>query len=211
MSVNRYRLRLERQARGAPVAAINAIPILLAPGEDECKEDNESIRDVHRARLSIIMPLRASANAADARLERKLRFNNAKLKAKGKLQSQTVRYAPVMQHESAAATSLATSSRRDLHVSSSIPASIGGKRQWSQADPERDVRKRQRRMGSPAEEALHTSRVMRLRVSTPLNQILVLTVASTFLENFLHMALNVPLLIEKHRRRPVYRRKRTRI
>ena len=122
MSVNRYRLRLERQARGAPVAAINAIPILLAPGEDECKEDNESIRDVHRARLSIIMPLRASANAADARLERKLRFNNAKLRAKGKLQSQTVRYAPVMQHESAAATSITTSSR----VSSSISDTIGG-------------------------------------------------------------------------------------
>ena len=62
-----------------------------------------------------------------------------------------------MQHESAAAASVATSSRKNEHVSSSIPATIGGKRQGSQADPERDVCKRQRRMGSPAEEALQTS------------------------------------------------------
>ena len=46
--------------------------------------------------------------------------------------------------------------RTDLHVSSSIPATIGGKRQGSPADPGRDVQKIQRRRGSPAEEALHT-------------------------------------------------------
>ena len=44
MSVNRYRARLERQAWGAPVAAINDIPILLAHGENDCEEDNEFIR-----------------------------------------------------------------------------------------------------------------------------------------------------------------------
>ena len=157
MSVNRYRTRLERQARGAPVAAINGVPILIAQGENDCEEDNEFIRWVHRARrLSSMMALRASANAADVRLERKLRFEYAKLKAKGRLRSQTVRYAPLQQHESAAATSVATNSRRDLHVSSSIPATIGGKRQGSPADPERDVQKRQRRRGSPAEEAPQT-------------------------------------------------------
>ena len=98
MSMNRYRSRLERQARVAPVAAINDIPILLAPGEDECEEDNELIRWVHRARrLSSIMALRASANDADVFLERKLRFEYAKLKAKGNRRSQTVRYSPVVQ------------------------------------------------------------------------------------------------------------------
>ena len=98
---------------------------------------------MHRARrLSSMMALRASANAAEVCLERKLRFKYTNLKAKGKLQSQIVRYVPAMQHESAAAASVATSSRTDSHVSSSIPAIIGGKRQGSQTDPERDVRKR---------------------------------------------------------------------
>ena len=65
MSVNRYRDRLERQARGEPVAAINSIPILIAHGENDCEEDNEFIRWVHRARrLSSMMALRASANDA---------------------------------------------------------------------------------------------------------------------------------------------------
>ena len=69
MSVNRYRIRLERQARGAPVAAIDGIHILIANGENDCEEDNEFIRCVHRARyLSSMMALRASANAADVRL-----------------------------------------------------------------------------------------------------------------------------------------------
>ena len=86
------------------------------------------------------MALRASANAADILLDRKIRFEYAKLKAKGKLRSQTVRYAPVERHESAAATLVATSSRRDLHVSPSTPTAISGKRSGSPADPERDVR-----------------------------------------------------------------------
>ena len=91
MSVNRYRTRLKRQARGAPVAAINGIPILIAQGENDCEEDNELIRSVHRARhLSSMMALRASVNAADVRLERKLRFEYEILKAKGKLRSQIV-------------------------------------------------------------------------------------------------------------------------
>ena len=76
MSVNRYRTRLERQARGAPVTVNHGIPILIAQGENDCEEDNEFIRWLHRARhLSSMMALRASANAADARLERKLRLS----------------------------------------------------------------------------------------------------------------------------------------
>ena len=61
------------------VAVINGIPILIAPGENDCKENNEFIRWVHRARrLSSMIALRASANAADVRLERKLRFECVK-------------------------------------------------------------------------------------------------------------------------------------
>ena len=113
MSVNRYGTRLERQGRGSPVTAINGIPILIAHGESECEEDNEFIRWVYRAcRLSSMLALRAITNAADSRLERNLRFEYAKLKAKGKLWSQTVRYTPAIQHESSEATSVATSSRR---------------------------------------------------------------------------------------------------
>ena len=154
------------------------------------------------------MTIRASANAADFCLERKLRLEYAKLKAKGKLRSQIVRYAPVMQHESAAATSVATSSRRYLHVSSSIPSTIGGKRSGSPTDPERDVRKRQRRMASPAEEAPHTPMSSTTQGTHAMNHILVMTFSATFLKNPLHMELKAPLLIEQHRRRPVYRQKR---
>ena len=76
MSVNRYRSRLERKARGAPVTAIHGIPILLTPIDNECNGDNEFIRWVHRAHhLSSMMALRASANATDDRRERKLRFD----------------------------------------------------------------------------------------------------------------------------------------
>ena len=104
MSANRNRSRLERQAWDAPVIAIHGIPILLAPGEDEGEDNIEFIRWVHRARrLSSMMALRASENAVDIRLERKLRFEYAKLKAKGRLRSQTVRYAPALQHKSAEA------------------------------------------------------------------------------------------------------------
>ena len=39
MSINRYRPRLERQARGAPIVAIHCIPFLLAPSDNECEED----------------------------------------------------------------------------------------------------------------------------------------------------------------------------
>ena len=101
-----------------------------------------------------MMALCFGANAADVRLDRKLRYAYAKLKAKGRLRSQTVQYAPASQDEIAEATSVATSSRRDLYVSSPTPATTGGKRSGSPTDSERDAHKRQRHMGSPAEEAL---------------------------------------------------------
>ena len=81
MSVSGYRSSVERQARGALVTAIHGIPIFLAPGEDECEEDKVFIRWVHREhRVSSMIALRASTNAVDVRLERKLRFDKRNLK-----------------------------------------------------------------------------------------------------------------------------------
>ena len=94
MSVNRYRSRLERQARGAPVVAINGTPILFVlKNEDE--EDNEFIN--RALRPSSMISFHASANAADARLERKLRYKYAKLTDKGKVRTTQVRYASIEQ------------------------------------------------------------------------------------------------------------------
>ena len=136
------------------------------------------------------MALFASANAADVWLERKLRFEYAKLKAKGELRLQTVRYPSVLQHQSAEATSVATSSRQDVHMSSSTPATIGGERPGLHSDPERDVRKRQRRLSN---RHFKLPRVIRLGMLTPLHRILLLTMVATFLD---HMELSVPLLIK---------------
>ena len=38
MTLNRYKSRLDRQARGAPVVAIKGVLIILSTGEDECEE-----------------------------------------------------------------------------------------------------------------------------------------------------------------------------
>ena len=92
--LNRYKTRLDQQARGAPVVALKGVPILFATGEEKCEEDNEFIRWVHRARhLSSMTAHRASANASDVRLERKLHYDYAKLTAKEKVRKTPVRYA----------------------------------------------------------------------------------------------------------------------
>ena len=57
-------------------------PIFLVPGKSEDEEDNKFIRWVQRARhLSSIMAQQAGVSVAD---EHKLRYEYAKLKAKGK-------------------------------------------------------------------------------------------------------------------------------
>ena len=70
-------MRLQTQARGAPVPPIKGIPILLLPGETilllpgetEDEEDSAFVRWVHRVRrLSSMYSLRASSDLADVHL-----------------------------------------------------------------------------------------------------------------------------------------------
>ena len=75
MTLNRYKTRLDRQARGAPVVTLNGVLSLLSTGEDECEENIEFIRWVHRARhLSSLMAIRDSTGVADVQLKREILY-----------------------------------------------------------------------------------------------------------------------------------------
>ena len=65
---------------------LEGIPVLIDARELAYEEDNAFIGWVHKARrLSSINALRASADKADVRLERKLRYEFAKVRAKSEL------------------------------------------------------------------------------------------------------------------------------
>ena len=135
-------MRLQTQARGAPVPPIKGIPILLFPGETQDEEDSAFVRWVHRVRrLSSMYSLRASADLADVRLERKLRYDYAKLKARGQLR---------MRRRYASATPVAASSGQPEAQDPPTYTTIGVKRTWSHDDPVPDVQKHQRRTGNLA-------------------------------------------------------------
>ena len=85
-TVREYQDRLNSYARRQSVPALKGVPIFLHPGEDIDEDDRMFIRWAHRARrLSSMDALRASAAVVNVRLERKLRFDFAKLKASGQL------------------------------------------------------------------------------------------------------------------------------
>lgn len=127
---------------------------------------------LHRfRRLSCMYALRASASAADVRLERKLRYDYAKSKARGQVGvAHHSRYAPVTKHSSAAAAPRVASLRQALAFDSSTPTLIGGKRQRSHGDSDPDVQRRRRCRGNPAEgesQISMSSRTLDTRAISP--------------------------------------------
>ena len=91
--------------------------------------------------------LRASVDVSDVRLERKSRYEYAKLKARGHSRTRT-RYA--------SATPVATGSDSLIRSNPLPPTTIGEKRSRAQGDPCHVVRKHPRRMVNPSEEVSHT-------------------------------------------------------
>ena len=97
--------------------------------------------------------LRSSASKADVRLERKLRYEFAKLKAKCQIRSlYRTQYAkPVAGQTTTVSTVQTVAGHSVLTIEPYTPTPIGGKRVGVQADPQHDAQKRQRRTGNLAE------------------------------------------------------------
>uniref|UniRef100_A0AAV1UUI6 Uncharacterized protein n=1 Tax=Peronospora matthiolae TaxID=2874970 RepID=A0AAV1UUI6_9STRA len=140
---SQYKASLDMQARGAPVPPMKGIPILLLAGETASEEDDAFVHWVHYVRrLSNIFALRASAHAADVRLERKLRYDYAKLKARGQLHKRT-RYA--------SATKVAASAGQSVTNNPPTRTTSGGERPRPRDDHGHDAQKPPKHMGSLAE------------------------------------------------------------
>uniref|UniRef100_A0AAV1UW44 Uncharacterized protein n=1 Tax=Peronospora matthiolae TaxID=2874970 RepID=A0AAV1UW44_9STRA len=131
------------QERGAPAPPIKSIPIILFTGETLSEEDDAFVRWVHHVRrLSNMFTLRASDNVAGVRLERKLRYDYAKLKARGQLRKRT-RYA--------SATTVAASAGQSVTNNPPTQTTSGGKRPRSRDVHYHDAQKHPKHKGSLAE------------------------------------------------------------
>ncbi|KAG3148318.1 hypothetical protein PI124_g10112 [Phytophthora idaei] len=133
-----YRERLQQQLHGQPVPAMRTVPVVVRPGEATTAYEAQFQNWVERARrLPTYEALRASFFETDIRLERRLRLDFAKLKARRQLPGPRPQHheappppAPAAStaahvHEPAApATGQSLSSAADL----SSPRSSGGKR-----------------------------------------------------------------------------------
>ncbi|KAG3067412.1 hypothetical protein PC121_g10554 [Phytophthora cactorum] len=164
-----YTERLQQQLHGQPIPAMRTVPVVVRPGEATTAYEAQFQNWVERARrLPSYEALRASFSETDIRLERRLRLDFAKLKARRQLPGPCPQHheappppAPAAStathvHEPAApATGQSLSSAADL----SSPRSSGGKRSApGDAVAHRDGalatdvpgHKRQRRLGNPA-------------------------------------------------------------
>ncbi|EGZ06917.1 hypothetical protein PHYSODRAFT_341085 [Phytophthora sojae] len=89
-TVAEYRERLRLQAQQKSVPAMRTYPVVLSPGEDsiEYEAQFESWAE-HSRKLSSMDALRASFSEVDVRIERELRFDFAKVRAKRSLSALT--------------------------------------------------------------------------------------------------------------------------
>uniref|UniRef100_M4C4B7 Uncharacterized protein n=1 Tax=Hyaloperonospora arabidopsidis (strain Emoy2) TaxID=559515 RepID=M4C4B7_HYAAE len=150
MTPSQYKAKRLDQGHGVPVLLIRGIPVLLDVGELASEEDNAFIRWVHKARRLIsINTLGASADKADVRLERKLRYDFAELRAKGQLRATfCTRYAAAVQM-------IATPHRASVVDPPAAPIT-GEKSEGSQVDPDRGAQTHPRHMGSLAGRVFRT-------------------------------------------------------
>ena len=137
-TISEYQLKVTEQARGASVPTQRMIPVVLYLGESEAEDDNTFTRWAYRAsRLPSMNVFRASASKADIRLERKLLYEFAELKAKDQLRSlYRNQYAkPVAGQTTTVSAVQKVAGHSALASELYIPTPIGGNRVGVQADP----------------------------------------------------------------------------
>ncbi|GMF51803.1 unnamed protein product [Phytophthora fragariaefolia] len=174
-SLSEYRERLRVQGQRGSVPPMRTYPVVLQPGEDSTEYDSRFELWVEKSRrLSSMEALRASFSEVDARLERRLRFDYAKLRAKQPLpagfQSRPhvgdIYYAPLSPSASPVQTegvAMAWDQTRSVGADPAAPQLIVGKREATDdavASPRGAVdlsdQKRPRRQGNPVGGALQT-------------------------------------------------------
>ena len=141
-TTSEYQIKLTEQARDASVPTQRTVPVVLYPGESGAEDDSTLTRWAHRARrLPSMSALRSSASKADVRLERKLRYEFAKLKAEGQPRSlYRTQYAKPAAGPTTTVSTVQTVAGHSVLVSEPYtPTSIDGKCVGVRADLQRDA------------------------------------------------------------------------